>query len=126
MTIKVTHISTEGHETRNGSLWNVMALTVTIANPTSAMIPLHLNDFSVEPQGAAHYQYSDNDAATAGLTPSTSLFTLPVAASYPGSVTTYVQPGSSLTGVVTVEVAPASHYQIVWASQSTAAATFSA
>ncbi len=125
MTIRVSHIATEGQQTQNGVSLNVLALTVTIANPTSAMIPLHLNDFTVEKQGAAHYAYSNNDVSAAGLTSSTSLFTLPVDATHPGSVTMYIQPGSSNTGVVTVEVPPASAYQVLWAGRSTPAATFS-
>ena len=125
MTVQVAHVAPEGSQNVSGQRVAVYALSLSIHNPTSAMIPLYLNDLSVEPQGAA-YRYSYNDRATAGLTSANSLFPWPVDAQAPGSVTAYVQPGGTLAGTITVEVAPAADYQVVWGGQSTPAATFSA
>lgn len=125
MTVQVAHVVPEGSQNVSGQRVAVYALSLSIHNPTSAMIPLYLNDLSVEPQGAA-YRYSYNDRATAGLTSANSLFPWPVDAQAPGSVTAYVQPGGTLAGTITVEVAPAADYQVVWGGQSTPAATFSA
>ncbi|WP_028962880.1 hypothetical protein [Sulfobacillus thermosulfidooxidans] len=124
MTIAVTHVIAEGHETVNGQSMNVYALTVTIHNPTSALIPLALNDFSVEPLHASAYTYSYNDVMHAPLTASSSLFPLPVDSSSPSSVVRYIQPGSAVSGTITVMVAPSSAYQIVWGGTTKVATTF--
>lgn len=125
MTVQVAQVAPEGYQNVSGQRVVVYALSLSIHNPTSAMIPLYLDDLSVEPQGAS-YRYSYNDRATAGLTSANSLFPWPVDAQAPGSVTAYVQPGGTLAGTITVEVAPAANYQVVWGGQSTPAATFPA
>ncbi|WP_053958998.1 hypothetical protein [Sulfobacillus thermosulfidooxidans] len=125
MTIQVSHAVAEGHAMVNGQSVNVYALTVSIHNPTSAMIPLALNDFSVEPLHASAYTYSYNDVMHSPLTASSSLFPLPVDSSSPSSVVRYIQPGSNISGTITVMVPPSSAYQIVWGDSSTPAATFS-
>jgi hypothetical protein len=90
------------------------------------MVALQLNDFSVIPVGGAA-TYSWNDYATAGLTQENSLF-WPIDASAPAADPRYIQSGTRVTGSVTVQVPPASQYEIVWGTPNSGqvAATFNA
>lgn len=124
MTIRVTKVTPEGQDTVNGQRLDAYTLTVSVNNPTSAMIPLSLNDFTVEPLRATTYSYSYNDVKTSWLTAGNSLFPLPLKASTPSAVIRYVEPGSSIQGQITVMVPPSSSYQVRWGDSTHIAATF--
>ncbi len=124
MTIQVAQVAADGPHTINGRTLNAYTLSVSIHNPTSAMIPLALNDFSVEPWASQTYFYSHNDVLRDhSMTPS--LFPVPIKSSNPSSVVRYIQPGSSVTGDITVMVPPSPRYQVIWGGSTKAAATFS-
>ncbi len=124
MIIRVTNVTSQGSTTINGHRLDVYSLNVSVHNPTSAMIPLNLNDFTAEPLHQGAYSYSYNDVKTSQLQANTSLFPLPVKASSPSSVVRYVKPGASVHGLVTVMLPPSSSYQVVWSDSNHAATTF--
>ncbi len=124
MFIHITQVTSEGSLVVNGHHMDTYSLNVTVHNPTSAMIPLSLNDFTVEPLHASQYSYSDNDVKTSSLSAQTTLFPLPINASDPSLAIRYIEPGASVHGLVTVMVPPSSSYQVVWGDSNHAATTF--
>lgn len=126
MTIAVKSVIAEGKTQANGQALSVFLLNIAVTNPTSGIVPLHLNDLTVEPENAAHYQYSNTDQVKTGLTAQNSLFPWPVNASSPGSVIVYVHPGETVSGDITVAVPAQSRYQIVWGGSNRSVVTFQA
>ena len=115
-----------GTERFGGSTLDVYQLKLQVYNSTPAIIVLALNDFSTEPASGTT-NYSWNDYARSSLTQSTSLFWPVTTASTPASVTTTIDAGTRVTGMVNVAVPTASSYAIVWGAPNSGdvAATFS-
>lgn len=125
LTVQVVSMTQVGTATTSGNRLPVWLLRLSITNPTTAMVPLVLNDFSVVPSGATG-TYSYNDSAASALTSSNSLF-WPISASDPAAHPAYVPSGATVTGDVTVEAPTATQYRWVWGNPAsgTTATTFS-
>lgn len=126
LTVQVVSMTEVGTASTSGSRLPVWLVRLSITNPTTALVPLTLNDFSVVPTGAAG-TYSWNDSAAQSLSSTNSLF-WPISTSDPAAHPAYVPSGATVTGDVTVEVPTASQYRWVWGNPAsgTTATTFSA
>ncbi len=126
LTVQVVSMTEVGTATTSGSRLPVWLLRLSITNPTTAMVPLVLNDFSVIASGATP-TYSWNDSAAGALTSANSMF-WPISTSDPAAHPAYVPSGATVTGDVTVEVPTSAQYRWVWGSPSSGATatTFSA
>ncbi len=90
---------------------------ISVYNPTSSVVTLALNDFTVDPFGSTAYSW--NDYVTTGISSGTSLFPYPLDPDRPGATTINVFPDATDKGYVTIQVAPASQYQLIWNTGST-------
>jgi hypothetical protein len=117
LTVQVVAMTQVGTATTSGTRLPVWLIRLSVTNPTTAMVPLELNDFSVVPVGAAG-TYSYNDSAAAALTSANSLF-WPIDVQDPGAHPAFIPSGATVTGDVTVEVKSAAQYRWVWGSPAT-------
>ncbi|MDA8200611.1 MAG: hypothetical protein M0Z54_14520 [Thermaerobacter sp.] len=126
LTVQVVSMTQVGTATTSGNRLPVWLVRLSITNPTTALVPLMLNDFTVVPSGATGTN-SYNDSAAGALTSTNSLF-WPISTSDPAAHPAYIPSGATVTGDVTVEVSTATQYRWVWGSPTTgtAATTFSA
>lgn len=115
--VSVLGATPEGESSASGHLLSVYRLTLQVENPTSGMIGLALNDFSVQSGPLA---YAWNDYAAKGLTAGNSLFAFPLTPQSPASDVTQIIPGRPLTADITVQVPPAAAYQLDWNGTSNA------
>jgi hypothetical protein len=124
--IESVTVTRDGVANASGKTEPVLLLTLTILNPSSGIVALQLNDFSVVPAGGP-YQYSWNDYDPTGLTASNSLF-WPIDPTTPTADPRYILSGTRVTGSVTVQVPSAASYDIVWGTPTSdnVAATFQA
>lgn len=126
LTVQVQRAVWEGTLQLNGRTREVYLLQVALRNPTSGLVPIHLNTLTVETAGSSASSYSANDVVAQGLSPGNSLFPWPVDASHPATDTRYVEPGQTVVGDMTVAVpSSAQGYQIVWSGSAIVVATFS-
>lgn len=116
--ISVTKVVPEGTAYTSGHALNLYLLDIKVTNPTSAIITMALNDFSAV--SATSQAYSWNDYAETGLSSSNSFFPFPVTPASPQSTQVDIFPNQSRTGAVTVQVAPATQYQLIWGSAAAA------
>ncbi len=115
--IHVTSVTSEGTSTSSGQRLNVYRIGVSVYNPTSSVVTLALNDFTVDPPGSTVYSW--NDYVTTGMSSGTSLFPYPLDPDRPGATTLNVFPDATKSGYVTIEVATANQYQLTWNTGST-------
>ncbi len=115
--VSVLGATPEGESSASGHLLSVYRLTLQVENPTSGMIGLALNDFSVQ---SGHSAYAWNDYAAKGLTAGNSLFAFPLTPQSPASDVTQIIPGRPLTADITVQVPAAAAYQLDWNGTSDA------
>lgn len=115
--VHVTSVTSEGTATSSGKRLNVYRIGVSVYNPTSSVVTLALNDFTVDPRGSTAYSW--NDYVTTGLSSATSLFPYPLDPDRPGATTLNVFPDASKSGYVTIQVPTASQYQLTWNTGST-------
>lgn len=115
--VHVTSVTSEGTATSSGKRLNLYRIGVSVYNPTSSVVTLALNDFTVDPAGSTAYSW--NDYVTTGVSSSTSLFPYPLDPDRPGATTLNVFPDATKSGYVTVEVPSASQYQLTWNTGST-------
>lgn len=124
LTVQVVAMTQVGTADTSGVSLPVWLVRLSITNPTTAMVPLELNDFSVVPVGSAGV-YSWNDSDASALTATNSLF-WPIDTADPGAHPAFIASGATVTGDVTVEVKSAAHYNWVWGNPAsgTIATTF--
>jgi len=124
LTVQVVAMTQVGTANTSGANLPVWLVRLSITNPTTAMVPLELNDFSVVPVGSAGV-YSWNDSDAAALTATNSLF-WPIDTTDPGAHPAFIASGATVTGDVTVEVKSAARYDWVWGNPAsgTIATTF--
>ncbi|MHB1610844.1 MAG: hypothetical protein ACYCT0_04040 [Sulfobacillus sp.] len=115
--IHVTSVVNEGHATSSGASLSLYRIGLSVYNPTSSVVSLALNDFTVVVPGSTAYSW--NDYATNGLSAGTSFFSYPIDASAPGSDVVHVFPDQTHTGEVTIQVPSASQYVLIWNTGAT-------
>ncbi len=115
--IHVTSVTAEGTSTSSGKNLAVYRIGLSLYNPTSSVVTLTLNDFTVDPTGSTAYSW--NDYVTTGISSGTSLFPYPLHPEHPGASTINVFPDATDKGYVTIQVSAASRYQLTWNTGST-------
>lgn len=123
--VKLDSVQPEGTATTTGTPLNLYLLKITVTNPTSSVISIALNDFTVSPLSHPG-TYSWNDYVTTGITSSNSLFPFPLYPRSPRATVLNAFPSQSYTGLVTIQVPSASKYGLMWNQSGTtnALATF--
>lgn len=115
--IHVTSVTNEGTATSSGKSLTVYRIGISVYNPTSSVVTLALNDFTVDPSGSSAYSW--NDYVTTGMSSSTSLFPYPLDPDRPAATAINVFPDATNKGYVTIQVASASQYQLLWNTGAT-------
>jgi hypothetical protein len=117
LSIHVVNVTPEGQASSSGAPLSLYLIKLSVYNPTSSLVSLALNDFTVVTAGSTAYSW--NDYVTTGITATTSFFPFPIHASVPGSDTVNIFPDQTHTGYVTIQVPTAAHYDLIWNTGAT-------
>ncbi|PSR34408.1 MAG: hypothetical protein C7B46_05690 [Sulfobacillus benefaciens] len=117
LSIHVVNVTPEGKASSSGTPLSLYLIKLSVYNPTSSLVSLALNDFTVVTAGSTAYSW--NDYVTTGITGTTSFFPFPIHASVPGSDTVNIFPDQTHTGYVTIQVPAADHYDLIWNTGAT-------